>query len=192
MFLCIINHAKLSGNMIDRIKFDENFQYYDKEDIGELADLFDLQQPEIIGLLDIDVATHNLVGIKLHAHKLLGPMAMFYDPVASAHARQMEDAAMRKIFDIIDSFSSAYPDVILKLRREFDDYDLFLKHLVPAGSLTVFFSRAVANFSSQHALKLAEIEEDFTQKHMVPMLEELRVSSAALRLELLAMKNELT
>ncbi len=179
-------------SMIDKQQFENFYQYFTREEIVEIIEIFPEQQPEIINALALNIENHDLVKVKLNAHKLKGPMLQFYDPVASKHAQVMEDAALRKIIEIVDSFIGEYPEPVRAKRLEFDDYDLFRKQIVPAQTLKAYLTGLTGSLSPEAEMRLRELEIMKMADGMHKMLADLKYSSSLLAEELKQMKLDLT
>ncbi|MCX6306805.1 MAG: hypothetical protein NT040_17705 [Bacteroidetes bacterium] len=177
--------------MIDKQEFNNNFQYFDAATIVDVIDLFAIQQPELIRLLEQHIAETNLVQIKFFAHKLRGPCLQFFDPVSSNHGEIMEEAANRKIIEVVDLLIPDYPDSLRDMRQEFDEIDLIQKKIAPRLSLKAFLSGFTDSFSAEKALKLEDLEKNKIADGMPLMFADLKASSSELLAELLAMKKEL-
>ena len=177
--------------MIDKQEFNNAFQYFDAETIVEVIDLFANVQPEIIKIIEKNIADHDLVQVKLNVHQLKGPCRQFYDPVSSEHAQIMEAAANIKIIKVVESLINDYPDSLKKMRQELDDGDLIQKKILPSKSIKAFLSGFTDTFSSEHAMKLEDIEKRTMADGMSEMFANLKTSSGALLDELLLMKKKL-
>ena len=178
--------------MIDKQEFNNLFHYFDKKIIIELIDLFADQQPEIVGLLEQSFADYNLVQMRFLAHKFRSPCGQFFDPVSSKHAQLMEEAADRKIIEVVDLLIHDYPDSLRKMRRELDDRDLIQKKIIPAQTLKTFLAGFFDSFSTEDAMKLKDLEMRIIADGMPEMFADLKISTGDLLKELLVMKKKLT
>lgn len=79
--------------MIDRKKFDENFQYFDKEIIIEIIDIFFSEFDERFEKLSKNVSDRDFVQLKFNAHSLKGVIANFMDPVTIDLSRKLDEVA---------------------------------------------------------------------------------------------------
>lgn len=79
--------------MIDRKKLDENFQYFDKEVVIEIIDIFFSEFDERFEKLAKNVRERDFVQLKFNAHSLKGVVANFMDPVTIDLSRMLDEAA---------------------------------------------------------------------------------------------------
>jgi hypothetical protein len=82
--------------MIDRQKFNDNFQYFDKEIIVEIIDIFITEFDERFRNLRQNVAEKDFVKLKFNAHSLKGVIANFMDPVTVDQSRMLDEMAKNK------------------------------------------------------------------------------------------------
>ena len=177
--------------MIDKQEFDNFFKEFDKSVIIEIIDEFVKQQPEIIGLLEQSFADYNLVQIMVWSHKFRTTCGLFRDPVSTKHLQLMEEAANRKIIEVVDILIHDYPDSLKKIRQELDEEDLIRKNIVPVHSLKAFFAGFFDSFSTENAMKLEDLEKMIIADGMPQMLTDLKTSSGELLQELLLIKKKL-
>ena len=95
--------------MIDRQQFDRTFKQLDKKTIVRIIGLFTDQYPQLIKILEQNMADHDLVQVKFHAHKLKGSLLQFCDPVSSGHAGKMEEA-------VKENMEEGLPQMFLELK----------------------------------------------------------------------------
>ena len=176
--------------MIDQQEFNNLFHYFDKKMIIEIIDLFVDQQPEIVGLLEQSFVDNDLVLMRFWAHKFRSPCEQFFDPVSSKHAKLMEEAADRKIIEVVDSLIHDYPDSLRKMRKELDERDL-IQEINHAKTLKTFLACFFATFSTEDAMKLKELEKRIIADGMPEMFADLKISTEELLKELLVMKKKL-
>ncbi|MEI7725178.1 MAG: hypothetical protein WCK09_08740 [Bacteroidota bacterium] len=176
--------------MIDKKEFDNFFQYFDSVFIIDIIDMFAVQQPEIMGLLEQSIMEHDLVQIRFWAHKLRTPCGQFHDPVSSKHAALMEEAARGKILQLIDLVIPDYPDSLKKMRAELAD-NLIQDKIIPAKSIRSFLAGFFDTFPEENSAKLEELEKKIIADGIPEMYLDLKASSAALVDELLVMKKTL-
>jgi HPt (histidine-containing phosphotransfer) domain-containing protein len=79
--------------MIDRTKFNENFQYFDKEVVIEIIDIFVSEYDERFSNLDKNIRERDFDKLKFNAHSLKGVVANFMDPVTIDLTRRLDEAA---------------------------------------------------------------------------------------------------
>lgn len=82
--------------MIDRKKLNENFQYFDKDVIIEIIDIFISEYDERFTKLRDNVARKDFESLKFNAHSLKGVVANFMDPETIELSRKLDEAARDK------------------------------------------------------------------------------------------------
>jgi hypothetical protein len=82
--------------MIDRVKFKENFQYFEKEVVIEIIDIFESEYQERFMNLDKNMKERDFEKLKFNAHSLKGVVANFMDPVSIELSRKLDEAAKFK------------------------------------------------------------------------------------------------
>ncbi|MEI8005572.1 MAG: Hpt domain-containing protein [Bacteroidota bacterium] len=79
--------------MIDRQKLNQNFQYFDKETIIEIIDIFFEEYPDRMEKLRKNIEDLDFVQLKFNAHSLKGVIANFQDPECSELSRKLDEMA---------------------------------------------------------------------------------------------------
>ncbi len=82
--------------MIDRQKLNDNFQYFDKEIVVEIIDIFFSEYDERFINLQKNVQEKDFVNLKFNAHSLKGVIANFMDPVTIEFSRKLDEMARDK------------------------------------------------------------------------------------------------
>lgn len=82
--------------MIDRIKLKENFQYFDKEIIIEIIDIFESEYQERFTNLEKNLMEKDFIQLKFNAHSLKGVVANFMDPETIELSRKLDEMAKNK------------------------------------------------------------------------------------------------
>lgn len=88
--------------MIDRQEFNETFQYFDKEIIVEIIDIFLSEYDERFKNLRANVAERDFEKLKFNAHSLKGVIANFKDPVTIDQSKRLDDMAKNKVENGLD------------------------------------------------------------------------------------------
>lgn len=83
--------------MINRNEFNQNFQYFDKEIVIEIIDIFINEFEERFRNLKDDVSVHNFDKLKFDAHSLKGVIANFMDPDTIELAKRLDEMAKNKV-----------------------------------------------------------------------------------------------
>ena len=86
--------------MIDRQKLDQNFQYFDKETIIEIIDIFFEEYPERVEKIRKNIQDGDFNQLKFNTHSLKGVIVNFQDPVSIELSRKLDEMAKQTI-DII-------------------------------------------------------------------------------------------
>jgi hypothetical protein len=112
--------------MVDRKKFDENFQYFDKEIIIEIIDIFFSEFEERFEKLLKNVKDRDFVQLKFNAHSLKGVIANFMDPVTIELSRKLDEAAKFKQEAGLDEL---YQEMEAKSRSLYKELEVIRKEL---------------------------------------------------------------
>ena len=79
--------------MIDRQKLNQNFQYFDKETIIEIIDIFFEEYPARIQKMRKNIEDLDFVQLKFNAHSLKGVIANFQDPLCIELSCKLDEMA---------------------------------------------------------------------------------------------------
>jgi HPt (histidine-containing phosphotransfer) domain-containing protein len=82
--------------MIDRNEFDANFQYFDKEAVAEIIDLFIREHPGRFETLQRNLEEKDFDRLFQNAHSLKGTLSNFMDPVSLELVREFERRAKER------------------------------------------------------------------------------------------------
>ncbi|MGA3015097.1 MAG: hypothetical protein ABSD71_13805 [Bacteroidales bacterium] len=82
--------------MIDRQKFKDAFQYYDKEAILSIIDLFEKGLPERFEKINKNILENDFDALAFNSHSLKSVTALFMDSEQAAVLIKMEEIAMSK------------------------------------------------------------------------------------------------
>ena len=80
---------------IDWKQFNENFQYYDKEIIKEVIDIFVEEYDERISTLQKNIDGKDLVNLAFNAHSLKSVISNYMAPYVLELTRTLEDMAKK-------------------------------------------------------------------------------------------------
>jgi len=72
--------------------FNETFQYFDKEIVIEIIDIFINEYPERMSNIKQAIDTNDFPGLKFHAHSIKGVVANFMVPHVQELAKKLEMA----------------------------------------------------------------------------------------------------
>ncbi|MEI6886025.1 MAG: Hpt domain-containing protein [Bacteroidota bacterium] len=96
--------------MIDRQKLNQNFQYFDKETIIEIIDIFFSEYPERVEKLQKSINEKDFASLKFNAHSIKGVVANFQDPLTIELSRKLDEmaktqqsAGLQTIFDDLNN-----------------------------------------------------------------------------------------
>lgn len=111
--------------MIDRHKFNDNFQYFDKEIIVEIIDIFFSEYEERYKNLQQNVLEKDFTKLKFNAHSLKGVIANFMDPVTIELSRKLDEMAKNKeesgldqLYEELTQSSSDLMEELKQIRKE--------------------------------------------------------------------------
>ncbi len=112
--------------MIDRNKFNENFQYFDKEIIIEIIDIFFSEFDERFEKLSKNVRDRDFVQLKFNAHSLKGVIANFMDPVTIDLSRRLDEVAKNQESGGLDSL---YQDLFENTKKLYQELKVIRQEL---------------------------------------------------------------
>ncbi|HJN06862.1 MAG TPA: Hpt domain-containing protein [Bacteroidales bacterium] len=111
---------------INKAQFIENFQYFDKEIVLEIIDIFLKEYPERIKTIAADIEAGDCDNLKFNAHSIKGVIANFVAPDAEQCARELEIMATEKNMDGVKELfvefkesSESMVDELKELRENF-------------------------------------------------------------------------
>ncbi len=76
--------------VIDKEKFTENFQYFDKEIVADIINIFIDEYPERMATLQKNIEEKDFEQLGFNAHSLKGVIANFVAPEPQELARTLE------------------------------------------------------------------------------------------------------
>ena len=94
--------------MIDRQKFNDVFQYFDKDVILNIIDVFEKELPERLKQIQKNIRENDFDTLAFNAHSLKGVTGTFLASGPAGLALEMENLAIRKT-------GEALPEVYLEL-----------------------------------------------------------------------------
>ncbi|MBC8321194.1 MAG: Hpt domain-containing protein [Bacteroidetes bacterium] len=111
---------------INREQFLENFQYFDKEIVVEIIDLFITEFPDRLKTISDNIESVDFNNLKFNAHSLKGVIANFIAPEVEEEARKLEmmgnknniDGA-RKLFEEFKVSCGLMIDELIELKEQF-------------------------------------------------------------------------
>lgn len=111
--------------MIDRAKFNENFQYFDNEIIVEIIDIFISEYDERYRNLRKNVDEKDFAQLKFNAHSLKGVIANFMDPVTIEYSRRLDEmtkdkteAGLAELYAALEKSSAQLLEELHVIRKE--------------------------------------------------------------------------
>ncbi len=111
--------------MIDRKKMNENFQYFDKEIVVEIIDIFISEFDNRFENIQKNLAEHDFVQLKFNAHSLKGVIANFMDPVTIEFSRKLDEMAKNKeevglmeLFNNLHTASKQLLEELIGIKKE--------------------------------------------------------------------------
>lgn len=108
--------------IIDWEKFKATFQYYDKEIIIQIVDIFESEFDDRFAKMLQNVENLDLEKLRFNAHSFKGVVSNFMAPEPYALARQLEDQAkMGNTAGIKELFDQLF-DVSVQMREELRQY----------------------------------------------------------------------
>ena len=87
---------------IDKTQFNETFQYFDKEIVLEIIEIFINEYPDRIQVLTECIDASDYDKIKFNSHSIKGVIANFVAPDVEQKARELEIMGSNKNIDGIN------------------------------------------------------------------------------------------
>ncbi len=88
--------------IVDQNTFNETFQYFDKEIVVEIIDIFINEYPERMTNIERAIEDKNYADLKFHAHSIKGVIANFMVPKPQELAKKLEVAGTEQNLDEVD------------------------------------------------------------------------------------------
>ncbi len=111
---------------IDKSQFVENFQYFDKEIVLEIIDIFINEYPSRIQTITENINDGDYDSIKFSCHSIKGVIANFIAPDVEQLAREMELMGSNKDivgieekFENFKAYSSEMVNELIALKSEY-------------------------------------------------------------------------
>lgn len=111
--------------MINRQKMNENFQYFDKEIVVEIIDIFISEFDNRFENLHKNVVEKDFIQLKFNAHSLKGVIANFMDPVTIDLSRKLDEmakakdeAGLKELFDNLYDASKKLLEELIGIKKE--------------------------------------------------------------------------
>ncbi len=105
-------------NVIDNQSFNDSFQYFDKEIVVEILDIFLNEYEERLSTIKRSIDELDFPKLKFHAHSMKGVVANFAAPSAQAAAKTLEDKGTGSIKDGLIGDYEKLEEITLKLVEE--------------------------------------------------------------------------
>ncbi len=94
-------------SIIDREQFQQNFQYFDKEVVLEIINIFIDEYPSRMEIIKKNIDEKDFDQLRFNAHSLKGVIANFVAPEAHELARSLEMKGTNKDDEDVDSLYNA-------------------------------------------------------------------------------------
>lgn len=112
--------------VINKVQFIDNFQYFDKEIVLEIIDIFLEEYPTRINTIADNIESCDYDNLKFNAHSMKGVIANFVAPKVEQSARELEIMAIeknldgaKKLFEKFKANGSIMIDELAELREKF-------------------------------------------------------------------------
>lgn len=112
--------------VINKTQFIENFQYFDKEIVCEIIDIFLKEYPARLKAIADNIESGDSDGLKFNAHSMKGVIANFIAPEPEQCARELEIMGTennmegaKETFEEFKECSSTMVDELEELKKQF-------------------------------------------------------------------------
>jgi HPt (histidine-containing phosphotransfer) domain-containing protein len=82
--------------MVDRKEFDETFQYYDRETVLEIIDIFEKELPGRLSAIRKNIIDEDFSTLAFNVHSLKGVIALFLAAEPTGIASKLEEQAIAR------------------------------------------------------------------------------------------------
>ncbi len=103
---------------IDKTQFNDNFQYFDKEIVLEIIDIFINEYPDRITAISESINKKDYDAIKFNSHSIKGVIANFIAPEVEQKARELEIMGSNQNIDGIDEIFAAFKALSAEMVEE--------------------------------------------------------------------------
>ena len=108
--------------IINWVQFNENFQYYDKEIIKEVIDIFIDEYDERINKLQKNIDEKDYANLAFNAHSFKGVIANYMASRAYESASRLEELAKNNSVDGINEIFTEVKSSTEELLKELKNY----------------------------------------------------------------------
>ncbi len=93
---------------IDKTQFNDNFQYFDKEIVLGIIDIFINEYPDRVTAISDSIDKKDYDAIKFNSHSIKGVIANFIAPEVEQRARELEIMGTTQNIDGIEVLFSEF------------------------------------------------------------------------------------
>ena len=112
--------------LINRTQFTDNFQYFDKEIVAEIIDIFLNEYNDRINAIAENIKANDFDGLKFSAHSVKGVIANFIAPDVEQQARSLEMMGAEKNLDgvneVFEEFKISSAAMVEELKELKEQY----------------------------------------------------------------------
>ncbi len=108
--------------VIDWVQFNENFQYYDKEIINEIINIFFDEYDNRMSDLEKNIKERDFTSLAFNAHSLKSVIANYMAPKALELTRKLEEMGKNKTEEGIYELFNDLKNTTLELVKELKEY----------------------------------------------------------------------
>jgi HPt (histidine-containing phosphotransfer) domain-containing protein len=108
--------------IIDWDQFNENFQYYDKEIITEIIDIFLEEYDDRISNLEKNILEKDYKALSFNAHSFKSVIANYMAPTALELTRRLEEMGKNNTGEGIDELFMEFKSTTKELLQELKNY----------------------------------------------------------------------
>ena len=113
--------------IIDKDQFRENFEFFDKEIVLDIINMFVDEYPERMQKIKQNIDDKDFDNLKFNAHSLKGVVSNFVAEGARAAAKRLEDKGANKDESDLDAL---YADLQQKTQQVIDELNELKKEFV--------------------------------------------------------------
>ena len=113
--------------MIDKLRFQENFKFFDNEIIVEVIDMFITEFPERMKEIRKNIDEKDMSSLRFNAHSIKGVIANFMADIPQSYAKQLEEKGKNEDPSELDELYTSLHDSTSEMIENLEELKLIYK-----------------------------------------------------------------
>ena len=177
--------------MIDKTKFNEIFDNFDRETTIQILDIANEQLPEILKMMKQNIDDQNFGELLFSACHMRGICSSFFEPVSYDCIQRIVQGSNKRIFEILQQFLSEYPKALENLHHDNWEYDRAFK-VLHSSSIEKYLTEITGGLQERSIENLRKLEREIMDDEFRPLFSELEIAVKSFLDELVIIKQEIT